>query len=99
MIDWLGVLTNGLWIAGLAGMLATVSYYVYEASRQGKLRAAFGSPSFVFYFSVSTAVFCVGVAASGGELWERIAWAILSVLFAWQAWQNRKKMASPQERR
>jgi hypothetical protein len=96
MIDWLGVFTNGLWITGLAGMLATVSYYVYVASQQGKLRAILGSPPFVFYFSVSTVVFCLGVATSGGALWERIAWGVLAGLFAWQAWQNRKKRASSQ---
>ncbi len=89
MIDWLGVLTNGLWIVGLAALLATVSYYEYIASQQGKPRhIVFGAPRVVFYLSLAMTLFCLGVALSGGRWWERIAWGILALLFAWQAWQK-----------
>jgi len=90
MIDWLGVLTNSLWIVGLAGFLATASYYDYVAASQKKpRRVVFGSRAFTFYFSLSAIVFCLGVALSGGQWWERALWGILCLVFAWQTWQSK----------
>lgn len=90
MIDWLGVATNSLWVLGLAGMLAAASYYDYVAWQQGRSRrAVLTSSPFVFYLSLSAAIFCAGVALSGGAWWERIAWGLLAILCAWQAWQKR----------
>jgi hypothetical protein len=89
MIDWLGVLTNGLWVLGLAGMLATLSYFDYHAkTRSLPLRRVLNAPMFVRPFSWAAVVFCIGVAASGGSWWQRLAWAVLAVLFAVQAWKS-----------
>jgi hypothetical protein len=91
MVDWLGVVTNGLWVLGLAGMLATLSYLDYYARIRGQpVRQVLNAPMFVRPFSWAAVVFCLGVAASGGSWWQRAAWAVLAVLFGVQAWQSRK---------
>jgi hypothetical protein len=90
MIDWLGVVTNGLWMLGLAGTLATLSYFDYYARSQGKpVRHVLNAPMFIRPFSWAVVTFCLGVAASGGSWWQRVAWAALAVLFGVQAWQSR----------
>jgi hypothetical protein len=86
LTDWLDVLTNGLWIGGLAGILATFSYYDYIASHRGKpRRSVLNSPLAVFYFSLSATAFCLGCALSGGGWPVRVAWGVLAMVFAWQA--------------
>jgi hypothetical protein len=90
MIDWLGVVTNGLWMLGLAGMLATLSYFDYNTRSYGKpARQVLNAPMFIRSFSWAAATFCLGVAASGGSWWQRVAWIVLAVLFGVQAWQAR----------
>jgi hypothetical protein len=95
MIDWFGVVTNGLWVLGLAGTLATLSYFDYYARSQGKpVRQVLKAPMFVRPFSWAIAAFCLGVAASSGSWWQRVAWAALAVLFGVQAWQSRAQADS-----
>ncbi len=90
MIDWFGIVTNGLWVLGLAGMVATLSYFDYCAWSQGKpVRQVLKAAMFVRPFSWAVATFCLGVAASSGSWWQRVAWAALAVLFGVQAWQSR----------
>ncbi len=91
MIDWVGVVTNGLWVLGLAGMLAAWSYFDYDAKIHGKpVRQVLNAPMFIRPFSLAAVVFCMGVAASGGSWWQRVAWAVLAILFAVQAWKSRE---------
>jgi hypothetical protein len=91
MIDWLGVITNGLWVLGLAGMLAALSYFDYYAKTHDlSVRQVLNAPMFVRPFSWAAIVFCVGAAASGGSWWQRVAWAVLAILFAVQAWKSRE---------
>ena len=91
MVDWLGVVTNGLWVLGLAGMLAAWSYFDYYAKTHGKpVRQVLNAPMFIRPFSWAVAVFCIGVAASGGSWWQRLAWVVLAALFAVQAWKSRE---------
>ena len=91
MIDWLGVVTNGLWVLGLAGMLATLSYLDYYARIRGQpVRQVLNAPVFVRPFSWAGVIFCVGVAVSGGSWWQRMAWVVLAGLFAVQAGQSRE---------
>jgi hypothetical protein len=90
MIDWLGVVTNGLWVLGLAGMLAALSYCDYYAKIRGQpVRQVLNAPMFIRPFSWAAAVLCVGVATCGGSWWQRVAWVALAVLFGVQAWQSR----------
>jgi hypothetical protein len=82
MIDWLGVVTNGLWVLGLAGMLAALSYFDYYARIRGQpVRRVLNTPLFVRPFSWAGLIFCVGIAASGGSWWQRVAWIVLAALF------------------
>ena len=91
MMDWLGVVTNGLWVLGLAGMLAALSYFDYYAKiRDQPVRRVLKAPMFVRPFSWAGLIFCVGMATSGGSWWQRVAWVVLAVLFAMQVWQSRE---------
>ena len=91
MIDWLGIVINGLWVLGLAGMLAALSYFDYHAKTHTlSVRQMLNKPVFVRPFSWAAVVFCVGVAASGGSWWQRVAWVVLAILFAAQAWKSRE---------
>ena len=91
MIDWLGVATNGMWMLGLTGMLAALSYFEYFAKAHGQpVRQLLNARVFVQPFSWAAAVFCAGVAASGGSWWQRLIWAVLAVLFGVRAWQARE---------
>ena len=89
MIDWLAVAANGLWVLGLAGMLAALSYFDNYARLRGQsTRQVLKAPMFICPFAWSAAVFCLGVAASGGSWWQRVAWVALAVLSGVQAWQS-----------
>jgi hypothetical protein len=91
MIDWLGVATNGMWVLGLTGMLAVWSYFEYFAKSHGQpVRQLLKVRAFIQSFSWAIAVFCAGVSASGGSWWQRLAWAVLAVLFGVQAWRARE---------
>jgi hypothetical protein len=91
MMEWLGVVTNGLWVLGLAGMLAALSYFDYYAKIRGQpVRRVLNAPMFVRPFSWAGLIFCVGVAASGGSWYQRVAWVVLAVLSAMQIWQARE---------
>ncbi len=91
MIDWLGVATNGLWVLGLAGMLAVWSYFEYFAtSRDQPVSQLLKARAFTQSFSWAVAIFCVGVAASGGSWWQRLGWVMLAILSGVQAWRARE---------
>ncbi|MEA3336850.1 MAG: hypothetical protein U9R25_13130 [Chloroflexota bacterium] len=97
MIDWYSVLTNGLWILGLAVILAAFSYTDWRRglnSPKTSLRQALASSRFLAVFSLGMVLFCAGLALTSGRWWEIAAWALLSVVFAWQgisSWQAWKK--------
>lgn len=88
MIDWYGVFRNALWVLGLAVAFAAFSYTDWWRGRQQpklSLRQALGAPNFQAPFSLGMVLFAAGLALSGDRWWEIAAWAILGVLFAWQA--------------
>ena len=96
MIDWYGVFRNGLWIAGLAVILAAVSYADWQRGLQtpkGSIRNALGRPGFLAAFCIGMVLFCAGLALSSSQWWETVAWALLGFLFAWQGfaawWRSR----------
>jgi putative copper export protein len=95
MMNWLGVVTSGLWVLGLAGMLAALSYLDYYAKTRGRpLHQVLNAPRFLRPFSWAGVIFCVGVAVSGESWWQRVTWAVLAALFAVQAWQSREPVES-----
>ena len=81
MIDWANLAANGLWILGLAVILATISYASWQASTSGeKLGACIGRPAYQVALSVGTLLFTAGLAAAAGGLFTRIVWVILALL-------------------
>lgn len=92
LIDFRAVFFDALWILGLAGVLATLSYTDWYRLQKGwRWRTLWDRPCFVVPLSVSLLVFCVGVALSGATAytpdpwWQTALWALLALLFAVQA--------------
>lgn len=78
MIDWANLLGNSLWIVGLALALATLSIASWKGSRRaGGIR----SHTVQAMLSLSGALFCVGLAATGSEVWEQALWGVLALVF------------------
>ena len=87
MIDVWGVVANGVWILGLAVLLAAFSWASWVASvERGRVRTVLGRPGARRALGLGLVLFCAGLAATGRTWWERALWALLSVLFAVQAW-------------
>ena len=88
MIDWVGVATNGLWLLGLAMGLAVLSYADWSAhSAHRRLRDVLGQPAFRIALWSGLTLFCVGVALSGGQWWERVLWGALAVMAVVEVWR------------
>jgi len=103
LIDWTGVARNALWILGLSIALAAWSYATWQAHvlRCG-LRRALARRAFQAPFNLGMFLFAVGLAWSASRLWERIAWLVLAVAFAWQVgvalWHDRADADASQGR-
>ncbi len=89
MFTFADVLVDGLWVIGLAGLVATFSYVGWYRQQQGwNWPVAFRMPRLLMPFCLSLAFFCIGMALNGrasvppAPLWESAAWSILIVLFA-----------------
>ncbi|CAN5552758.1 hypothetical protein BH10CHL1_BH10CHL1_24070 [soil metagenome] len=91
MIRWQDLFSSALWIVGLAGMLATVSYMSWYLSRHpGNWRLLFSLPRLLIPFCLSLEIFCMGLAINGAlayqpaPWWETAAWSVLALVFALQ---------------
>jgi hypothetical protein len=85
-IDWPALARGALWIAGLSCSLAAFSHMRWTAQQMGvPLRTALGWDSFLAPFFAGLVLFATGMAWGATQLWEILAWAILAVLFGWQA--------------
>lgn len=89
MFTFADVLIDGLWVAGLAGLVATLSYMAWYRHQQGwSWPVAFRMPRLLTPFCLSLTLFCIGMALNGrmsispAPLWESIAWSVLIMLFA-----------------
>jgi hypothetical protein len=85
------LMTNALWIVGLAGVVATFGYMSWYRSAHGwRWRRVFSLPRMLIPLSVSLELFAIGLAINGvtalqpAPWWETIAWSILALLFAFQ---------------
>jgi len=95
MIDWIGVATNSLWIMGLAVCLAALSFADYDAHHTGrKLRQVLASSGYSLALWSGLALFCAGVALSGGRWWERGLWGVLALMAAVEVWRARRALSS-----
>ncbi len=85
LIDWPGVARNALWILGLSIALAAWSYVMWDAGRRRmRLRQAFAWPLMQVSVAAGLLLFAISLSWGALTLWERVAWAVLAVAFAWQ---------------
>jgi hypothetical protein len=84
-IDWPALARGVVWVLGLSISLASLSHVRWVAKLSGvRLRKALGWDSFLGPFFSGLVLFAIGMAWGATQLWERIAWAVLVLLFAWQ---------------
>ncbi len=92
MFTLLDVLVDGLWVFGLAALLATFSYMNWVRNRRDwTWRFTLSTPRLLTPLCLSLDLFCIGMAVNGrlsippAPLWESMAWSILVVLFTFFA--------------
>ncbi len=85
------IFIDALWIIGIAGVLATLSYMNwYRSYSKLTWRRLFSLPRMLIPLCVSMEFFCIGVAVKGvlatpsAPWWETVAWSALAILFAVQ---------------
>jgi hypothetical protein len=76
------VAADGLWVLGLATLLAAVSWAIWEAGRgESGLRATLRRPGVRAGLDVGLLLFCAGLAATSGRWWERAVWGVLGTFW------------------
>jgi hypothetical protein len=101
MISAPSLLSNSLWVLGLAGVLATFSYMSWlRGVRRWSWRYTLKTPIFLTPFTCSLFLFSGGIALTGlfsgapTPWWQTIAWSVLTLLFGVQtlayAWAGRQ---------
>jgi hypothetical protein len=82
MIDWPYVAWSALWILGLSLELAVLSIAYYQSrERHQKLGQVLGEWGFQFSLDLGMMLFCMGLAALAGILWQRLVWGVLCAGF------------------
>lgn len=91
MIDWLTVVAHGFWIAGLALILAALSYYTWLAGQEKRsLRRELAGPSFQKPLLIGLLLVGIGLSGTSQQLWQVIAAAAVAVgaaialVFSWR---------------
>lgn len=71
-INWIAVLTNSLWIAGLAVILASFSYYYWLASQDEEraMSSTLALPGFQRLFALGLILIGAGLATTSKQAWE-----------------------------
>lgn len=73
MIDWIAVAFNSLWIAGLALILAALSYYYWVAHEERvAVRVLYQQPAFVRFVYLGLILIGLGLAGTSPSLVETI---------------------------
>jgi hypothetical protein len=95
MIDWWSVFINSLWLVGLAGALAILSYSDWLVSEEGRgLSTTFRRLVHNSGLFFSLALVCVGIGLGADVWWERGLWLLVTFgfsLLALRAWSRRWK--------
>jgi cell division protein FtsW (lipid II flippase) len=79
VIPWASVFFNGLWILGLAVLLAGFSYHYWLAHQENRrLIEQLRGSAFRQIFWLGLGLVGVGLLGTSDETWERIVW----ILFA-----------------
>ena len=94
MIDWLNLLSNSLWILGLAIGLTVIGVARWEAQEdQQRMRQVLAKPSKQALLDLAGVFFCAGLAATSSSGWEIALWLIMLAMFVLQAvLEIRKKL-------
>ena len=80
MIDWLTVVAHGFWIAGLALILAALSYYTWLAGQEKRsLRRELAGPSFQKPLLIGLLLVGIGLSGTSQQLWQFIAAAAVAI--------------------
>lgn len=94
------LLINSVWVLGLAGVLATLSYMDwYRAVRQWTFRQTFQRPVALVPLYLSLTCFCAGLLlnevlfsrlnfAMFSTLWRPLVWVGFTLFFAYQSFQT-----------
>jgi hypothetical protein len=83
VIPWGGLLANGLWVLGLALLLATWSLAYDEGQRSGRrVGAVLRRRGYAQATTVGLLLFCAGLAATETRWWARLLWLLLGLAFA-----------------
>jgi hypothetical protein len=92
MIDWWMVAANGLWILGLALLLAALSYHHWLAGETGwRRRDLFSACSFQVPWTSGLFLAFTGWAlAQAPQWWEKTLWLVLA---AWCGWRMLSSLA------
>jgi hypothetical protein len=91
MIDWYLASFGALWIFGLSLEFAVLSFAYYQAGQQKQsFVSALEMPTCRSMINLGLTFFCLGWTGSAAGTWERIVWAILTLIFAVRTWQVRK---------
>ncbi len=93
MIDLRGLIANALWIAGLALLLAALSWASWAADVMGqRFRATWGRPGVQQVAHLGLALFSAGLAATARTWWEQALWALLMAIaviqVGWMLWRG-----------
>jgi membrane-associated phospholipid phosphatase len=93
MIDWWGLVSNLLWVAGLAVGLAAFSMAHYRArTERVPLRQRLQELGFQFPLCIGMMLFGLGLLFSGLNWWEKIVGGLVAIVFVAQAvrlWKHR----------
>jgi hypothetical protein len=97
MIDWWMVASNGLWIFGLALLLAAFSYHDWLAAERGwPRREVFSARSFRAPWTTGLFLTFGGWAlARSGPWWERVPWGVVAVWCGWRMLQSWRPSSGP----
>ena len=80
MINWQSVISNTLWILGLAILLSALSYHYWLAhSKHRRLRRQLQSPGFQTLFWLGLFCFAAGLVGTSTQLWEAALWGLLGL--------------------
>jgi hypothetical protein len=75
------VLMNGLWIVGLSIIVASLSYFRYQAVIQDlPLRRQFTLPSFQVAVYLGVILIGLGLAGTSETAWEAVIWFAFSLI-------------------
>jgi hypothetical protein len=90
-VNWFFMSFNALWILGLGLTVASLSYASYLATQQKKqFKQALEIHACRNIGLLGLVIFCIGLAGGVSAIWEKITWAVLAIIFAYQTWQAGK---------